>query len=244
LIIRSPARGSLIRAARINAARRTSPVRTAARVTPELVRWISRDLIAIAPRRDRDGAPGVPLVALRSVAPATGDRASPRDRAHMPLVRSLASCHRSFSPMDHPMICRPGRRRWVVSGDRGDRARRRPGFWASSPVRDPVARRSPAAWTAAAMGFASCRVVDTDTGASRARAHAIGSRPPLPAPIRSWVYVRCRRGERPQSVQPFDRRPVPVSGLHRSPFSVLMKPMPCRSDVGSYWSRRSDRLPV
>jgi hypothetical protein len=127
---------------------------------------------------------------------------------------------------------------------RDDRAWRRPGSWASNPVRDPVARRSPAARTTAALGFASCRVVDTDTGAQRAHARSIGSRPPLPAPIRSWVCLRCRRGERLQSVQPFDRRPMPVSGLHRSPFSVLMKPMPCRSDVGSYWSRRSDRLPV
>jgi hypothetical protein len=116
---------------------------------------------------------------------------------------------------------------------RDDRAGRRSGFWASSPVRDPVARRSPAARTTAALGFASCRVVDTDTGAQRARARSIGSRPPLPAPIRSWVCLRCHRGERPQSVQPFDRRPMPVSGLHRSPFSVLMKPMPCRSEVRS-----------
>jgi hypothetical protein len=162
------------------------------------------------------------------------------------LLRRLAHVTGRF----HRWIIRPSRGRTIgeasCPADRDDRARRRPGFWASSPVRDPVARRSPAARTAAALGFASCRVVDTDTGASRARARSIGSRPPLPAPIRSWVCLRCRRGERPQSVQPFDRRPMPVSGLHRSPFSVLMKPMPCRSEVRSHAmvSRRSDRLPV
>jgi len=107
------------------------------------------------------------------------------------------------------------------------------------------------------MSFASCRVVGTTSvrfgpigRMTRSFTGLIFASHRFPAtasgayPLVGFASATSSWGL-PQSMRLLAsrRRDAPVRRLHRRPFSVLMKPMPCRSDVLRL-KPSSDRLPV